>query len=124
MASIIKRCDCDGWGECPHPWVVRYRTQGGRTSRQREQSFGGDLHEAEDFLLKVEHDKKARVFIDPNAGRVPSVRKPRRGLITISARTAPSSATGQSSAGTFTLRSGTARSAPSGVRTSRKSSLR
>jgi len=70
MASIIKRCDCDGWGKCPHPWVVRYRTQGGRTSRQREQSFGGDLHEAEDFLLKVEHDKKAHVFIDPNAGRV------------------------------------------------------
>ena len=59
MASIIKRCDCDGWGKCPHPWVVRYRTQGGRTSRQREQSYGGDLHEAEDFLLKVEHDKKA-----------------------------------------------------------------
>jgi len=70
MASIIKRCDCDGWGECPHPWVVRYRTQGGRASRQREQSFGGDLREAEDFLLKVEHDKKAHVFIDPNAGRV------------------------------------------------------
>jgi hypothetical protein len=69
MAGIIKRCDCDGWGECPHPWVVRYRTQGGRASRQRERSFGGDLREAEDFLLKVEHDKKAHVFIDPNAGR-------------------------------------------------------
>ena len=70
MASIIKRCGCPGWDGCPHPWVVRYRTQGGRASRQREQSFGDDLHEAEDFLLKVEHDKKARVFIDPNAGRV------------------------------------------------------
>jgi integrase len=70
MASIIKRCDCGGWGDCPHPWVVRYRTQGGRASRQREQSFGDDLNEAEDFLLKVEHDKKAHVFIDPNAGRV------------------------------------------------------
>src|ERR1700727_2129371 len=58
------------WDDCPHPWVVRYRTEGGRTSRQREQSFGGDLREAEDFLLKVEHDKKAHVFIDPNAGRV------------------------------------------------------
>ena len=56
------------WDDCPHPWVVRYRTEGGRTSRQREQSFGGDLREAEDFLLKVEHDKRARVFIDPKAG--------------------------------------------------------
>jgi integrase len=70
MASIIKRCDCPGWDGCPHPWVVRYRTQGGRASRQREQLFGDDLREARDFLLKVEHDKKARVFIDPNAGRV------------------------------------------------------
>jgi integrase len=68
MASIIKRCECPGWDDCPHPWVVRYRTQGGRSSRQREQSFGDDLREAEDFLLKVEHDKKARVFIDPKAG--------------------------------------------------------
>ena len=68
MASIIKRCDCDDRGNCPHPWIARYRTQGGRAGRQREQSFGGDLREAEDFLLKVEHDKKARVFIDPKAG--------------------------------------------------------
>jgi hypothetical protein len=65
MASIIKRCDCDDWDDCPHPWVVRYRTDGGRTSKQREQSFGDDLKEAENFLLKVEHDKKAHVFIDP-----------------------------------------------------------
>ena len=68
MASIIKRCDCGDWDECPHPWVVRYRTEGGRASRQREQSFGDDLREAENFLLKVEHDKKAHVFIDPKAG--------------------------------------------------------
>ena len=69
MASIVKRCDCGDWDECPHPWVVRYRTQGGRASKQREQSFGDDLKEAQDFLLKVEHDKKAHVFIDPEAGR-------------------------------------------------------
>jgi regulator of sirC expression with transglutaminase-like and TPR domain len=31
--------------------------------------FGDDLKEAEDFLLKVEHDKKAHVFIDPRAGK-------------------------------------------------------
>jgi integrase len=69
MASIIKRCDCGDWDGCPHPWIVRYRTDGGRTSRQREQSFGDDLKEAENFLLKVEHDKKAHVFIDPEAGK-------------------------------------------------------
>jgi integrase len=68
MASIIKRCDCGDWDDCPHPWVVRYRTQGGRASTQREQSFGDDLREAENFLLKAEHDKKAHVFIDPKAG--------------------------------------------------------
>jgi integrase len=69
MASIFKRCDCRDWDECPHPWVLRYRTDGGRTSKQREQSFGDDLKEAEDFLLKVEHHKKAHVFIDPEAGK-------------------------------------------------------
>ena len=69
MASIIKRCDCFGWDDCPHPWVVSYRTEGGRTSKQREQSFGDELKEAENFLLKVEHDKKAHVFIDPDAGK-------------------------------------------------------
>jgi hypothetical protein len=67
MASIIKRCDC-GTGTS-----ARTRgssaTQGGRASRQREESFGDDLKEAENFLLKVEHDKKAHVFIDPDAGK-------------------------------------------------------
>ena len=71
MARIFKRCPCpEGkWGSCPHPWVVRYRTAGGRSSRQREQSFGADRREAADFALKVEHDKRARVFIDPAAGQ-------------------------------------------------------
>lgn len=72
MASIIKRCDCgdDDWDGCPHPWVVRYRTEGGRASRQREESFGDDRKEAEDFVLKIEHDKRAHIFIDPKAGQV------------------------------------------------------
>jgi hypothetical protein len=71
VARIFKRCSCpDGQQyRCPHPWVVRYRTAGGRSSRQREQSFGGDRREAEDFALKVEHDKRARVFVDPGAGQ-------------------------------------------------------
>jgi len=72
VARIFKRCPCpeDQWANCPHQWVVRYRTTGGRSSRQRQQSFGDDLREAEDFALKVEHDKRARVFVDPKAGRV------------------------------------------------------
>lgn len=51
MAKIFKRCQCpeEAWDRCPHQWVVRYRTTGGRSSRQREQSFGNDLCEAEDF---------------------------------------------------------------------------
>lgn len=71
MARIFKRCPCpdDQWARCPHQWVVRYRTIGGRSSRQREQSFGDDRREAENFALKVEHDKRARVFVDPKAGQ-------------------------------------------------------
>ena len=70
MARIFKRCPCpeEAWKTCPHQWVVRYRTTGGRSSRQHEQSFGDDLREAEDFALKVEHDKRAHVFVDPKAG--------------------------------------------------------
>jgi integrase len=72
VAKIFKRCACpeEAWHSCPHQWVVRYRTTGGRSSRQREQSFGDDLREAEDFALKVEHDKRAHVFVDPKGGRV------------------------------------------------------
>jgi integrase len=72
VARIFKRCPCpeDQWESCPHQWVVRYRTTGGRSSRQREQSFGTGLRDAEDFALKVEHDKRARVFVDPKAGQV------------------------------------------------------
>jgi hypothetical protein len=71
VAKIFKRCPCpeEAWVSCPQ-WVVRYRTTGGRSSRQREQSFGADLREAEDFALKVEHDKRAHVFVDPKAGRM------------------------------------------------------
>ena len=110
MASIIKRCDCGDWDDCPHPWIVRYRTPGGRSSRQREQSFGDDLREAENFLLKVEHDKKAHVFIDPKAGQRRSAPRPGPGSRTTSARTAASVPTSRCSAPTCTPRSGTGRS--------------
>jgi integrase len=71
VARILKRCQCpeEQWKQCPHQWMVRYRTAGGRASRQRERSFGDDLHEAEDFALKVEYDKRARTFVDPRAGQ-------------------------------------------------------
>ena len=28
MAGIIERCDCGDWDDCPHPWIVHYRTDG------------------------------------------------------------------------------------------------
>src|ERR1700733_1832457 len=73
VARILKRCPCleDQWQACPHQWVVRYRSAGGRSSRQRERSFGDDLREAEDFALKIEHDKRARTFVDPKDGQAP-----------------------------------------------------
>ncbi|MBO3752513.1 hypothetical protein J5X84_41200 [Streptosporangiaceae bacterium NEAU-GS5] len=71
MATLIKRCSCEQtvWASCPHSWVVRYRGDGGRAGRQRERRFT-DRREARDFLLKVEYDKRAGVFIDPADGRV------------------------------------------------------
>jgi hypothetical protein len=68
IARIYKRCDCPEptWRSCPHAWMVRYRTPGGRASHQREQSFTAKRN-ADDFALKVEHDKRANVFIDPRA---------------------------------------------------------
>ena len=72
MATVLKRCQCpeQKWKSCPHSWVVRYRAPGGRAGRQQEQSFGNDRHEAENFALKTEHDKRAHVFIDPKAGDI------------------------------------------------------
>ena len=123
MASIIKRCDCGDWDECPHPWVVRYRTQGGRASRQREQSFGDDLKEAENFLLKVEHDKKAHVFIDPEAGKALFRTEAEAWLAAAHRRGQQRSLpTGRCCAPTCTRRSGTGRSGRSGGRRSRRSS--
>jgi integrase len=67
MASVIKKCDCPEPRRCKHSWTVRYRAGG----RQRERSFLHDQKSvANDFALKVEHDKKAGVFIDPKLGDV------------------------------------------------------
>jgi hypothetical protein len=62
MATVVKKCSCANQARCKHSWVVRYRAGG----RQRERSFRPDQKSvANDFALKVEHDKKAGVFIDP-----------------------------------------------------------
>ncbi len=44
------------------------RPRGGDSPRRLTQSR--HQREAEDFALKVEHDKRAHVFVDPKAGRV------------------------------------------------------
>jgi integrase len=68
VATVIKKCSCENQARCKHAWVVRYRASG----RQRERSFRHDQKSvANDFALKVEHDKKAGVFIDPKLGTVP-----------------------------------------------------
>lgn len=72
MATVLKRCACpeQKWKSCPHSWVVRYRTPGGRAGRQQEESFGADRREAGNFALKIEYDKRAHVFIDSRAGEI------------------------------------------------------
>jgi integrase len=67
LATIIKKCACPERRRCKHAWTVRYRAGG----RQRERSFRHDQKVvANDFALKVEHDKKAAAFIDPKLGDV------------------------------------------------------
>jgi Phage integrase, N-terminal SAM-like domain len=67
VATVIKKCDCPDQRRCKHSWVVRYRADG----RQRERSFRHDQKGlANDFALKVEHDKRAGVFLDAKAGDV------------------------------------------------------
>jgi integrase len=70
VAAVLKRCSCPRtrWRSCKHPWIVRYRAAGGRSGRQRQRSFGQNKREADDFALKVEHDKRASVFVDPKEG--------------------------------------------------------
>jgi hypothetical protein len=123
VAKIFKRCCCpcpeDQWDNCPHQWVVRYRTTGGRSSRQREQSFGADLREAEDFALKVEHDKRAHVFVDPKAGRVLFRDAAETWLDQHLGADSRSPPTGRCCAPTSTPRSAASQSASSAARTSR-----
>ena len=78
QGTILKKCQCANQERCSHKWTLRYWADG----RQRERSFGDELDGsgrprygsgkrlAQDAQLKIAHDKRARVFIDPKLGSV------------------------------------------------------
>lgn len=70
MATVIKKCGCPAtkWRYCRHSWTVRYQVDG----RQREKSYLWDQKQvANDFAVKIEHDKRAGVFTVREAPDVP-----------------------------------------------------
>jgi len=78
QGTILKKCQCANQERCSHKWTLRYWADG----RQRERSFADELDAngrprygsgkrlTEDAQLKIAHDKRARVFIDPKLGSV------------------------------------------------------
>jgi integrase len=76
QGTILKKCSCDNQQRCSHKWTLRYWANG----RQREISFADEMDGqgrvrygsgkrlARDAQLKVAHDKRAQVFIDPKLG--------------------------------------------------------
>ena len=76
QGTILKKCECANQDSCSHKWTLRYWADG----RQRELSFADELDGsgrprygsgkrlAQDAQLKIAHDKRARVFIDPKLG--------------------------------------------------------
>jgi integrase len=76
QGTILKKCKCANQDRCSHKWTLRYWADG----RQREASFadkldgqgrpryGSGKRLAQDAQLKIAHDKRARVFIDPKLG--------------------------------------------------------
>ena len=76
QGTILKKCQCANQDRCSHKWTLRYWADG----RQRELSFADELDGsgrprygsgkrlAQDAQLKIAHDKRARVFIDPKLG--------------------------------------------------------
>ncbi len=77
QGTILKKCECANQERCHHKWTLRYWADG----RQRELSFSDELDGsgrqrygsgkrlAQDAQLKIAHDKRARVFIDPKLGK-------------------------------------------------------
>ncbi len=75
MATVFQKCkkateDPCTKARCGHAWTVRYREPGGRAGRQREKTFPVKK-EAVDYGVKMENDKRAGVYIDPDKGRTP-----------------------------------------------------
>ncbi|RKT08238.1 site-specific recombinase XerD [Streptomyces sp. 3211.6] len=79
MAKVFQKCKegqrgkdpCSGV-RCGHPWTVRYREPGGRSGRQREESF--DKKGAADaFAAKVEREKDLGTYIEPLGFMTPLV---------------------------------------------------
>src|SRR5215469_14623043 len=78
QGTILKKCKCANQERCSHKWTLRYWADG----RQRERSFADELDSngrprygsgkrlARDAQLKIAHDKRAQVFIDPKLGGV------------------------------------------------------
>jgi len=76
QGTILKKCQCARQETCGHKWTLRFWADG----RQRELSFADELDGngrprygsgrrlAQDAQLKIAHDKRARVFIDPKLG--------------------------------------------------------
>jgi len=76
QGTILKKCRCEKQATCGHKWTLRYWADG----RQRELSFADELDAtgrprygsgkrlAQDAQLKIAHDKRARVFVDPKLG--------------------------------------------------------
>lgn len=76
QGTILKKCQCASQERCRHKWTLRYWAGG----RQRELSFADELDGqgrprygsgrrlAQDAQLKIAHDKRAQVFVDPKLG--------------------------------------------------------
>jgi hypothetical protein len=70
MASVFKRCGCANRSRCRHGWRVRWREPGGRAGRVRQATFP-TKREADAFAHRVEADKTAGTYLDPQRGRLP-----------------------------------------------------
>ena len=76
QGTILKKCKCADQERCGHKWTLRYWAN----DRQREVSFadqvdgtgrtrfGSGRKLAQDAQLKMVHDKRAQVFVDPKLG--------------------------------------------------------
>lgn len=69
MASVFKACTCPVRARCHHSWTVRHREPGGRAGRPRQVSFP-TKREADAYAARVEADKAAGTYLDPNRTRI------------------------------------------------------